>query len=219
MALGLLLAANLALWLLRRRFTPKSRRAIRLLLIAVVLIDEVGWQGWNIYAGTWRIQTMLPLHLCSAMIYVTSAALVFKRQWLRELAWFLGVGGALQALLTPELGRYGFPHFLFFQTISAHGALVAAGVFIVAVDGFRPTWQSIGRVAIIANVYMALVGLVNWTIGSNYLFIAHKPATASLLDFLGPWPWYILGLEGGGLLMVLILFAPFIRRPRRQPPA
>jgi len=26
----------------------------------------------------------------------------------------MGIGGALQALLTPDLGLYGFPHFRFF---------------------------------------------------------------------------------------------------------
>jgi len=59
------------------------------------------------------------------------------------------------------------------------------------------------------NIYMAAVGLVNWAIGSNYLFIAHKPETASLLDVLPPWPWYILYIEGLGILFVLLFYLPF----------
>jgi len=38
----------------------------------------------------------------------------------------------------------------------------------------------------------------------------HKPPTASLLDLLPPWPWYILWMEAIGLVvMCLILYLPF----------
>jgi len=47
-------------------------------------------------------------------------------------------------------------------------------------------------------------------IGSNYLFIAHKPETASLLDVLPPWPYYIAYIEVIGLVMCLILYIPFM---------
>jgi uncharacterized membrane protein YwaF len=41
------------------------------------------------------------------------------------------------------------------------------------------------------------------------MFIAHKPETASLMDMLGPWPWYILSLELVGLAVSLLLYSPF----------
>jgi uncharacterized membrane protein YwaF len=58
------------------------------------------------------------------------------------------------------------------------------------VEGHRPTLKALRNVLIGASLYTAAVGVVNWLIGSNYLFIAHKPPTASLMDALGPWPWY-----------------------------
>ncbi len=80
---------------------------------------------------------------------------------------------------------------------------------MTVVEGFRPTWKSLLRVALWINVYMAVVFGVNMLIGSNYLFVAHKPPTASLLDLLPPWPWYILWMEAIGLVMCLILYLPF----------
>jgi uncharacterized membrane protein YwaF len=37
----------------------------------------------------------------------------------------------------------------------------------------------------------------------------HPPETPSLIDLLGPWPWYILSLEAIGLVTCVILYLPF----------
>ena len=46
-------------------------------------------------------------------------------------------------------------------------------------------------------------------LGSNYLFIARKPETASLLDVLPPWPWYLPILELIAVIIVGLLYLPF----------
>jgi hypothetical integral membrane protein (TIGR02206 family) len=65
---------------------------------------------------------------------------------------------------------------------------------------------------------MAFVGLVNWLIGSNYMFIAHPPETASLIDVLGPWPWYLLSLEGIAVVVFLLLYLPYLFIDLRRKP-
>jgi hypothetical integral membrane protein (TIGR02206 family) len=79
------------------------------------------------------------------------------------------------------------------------------------VEGYRPTFQSLLRVLVWGNVYMAAVGVVNALLGSNYLFIAHKPDTPSLIDLMPPWPWYILVIELMAVVLVTLLYLPFIR--------
>lgn len=66
-----------------------------------------------------------------------------------------------------------------------------------------------GKTILYMNTYMGAVGAINKLLRSNYLFIAHKPETASLIDILGPWPWYILVLEGIGLVLFTLLYVPF----------
>lgn len=62
---------------------------------------------------------------------------------------------------------------------------------------------------------MAAVTVLNALIGSNYMFTLRKPATASLMDVLGPWPLYLISLEVIGLIMCLILYLPFALRDWR----
>jgi hypothetical integral membrane protein (TIGR02206 family) len=214
--LSLIALLNLSFVRLRQTASPESRRLIRNGMAAVLILNEAAWHLWHLFTGQWTIQTMLPLHLCSVMVFLSAFMLVTQSYAIFEYLYFLGIGAAIQALFTPDLGIYGFPHFRFFQTFISHGLILTAAVYMTVVEGYRPTWKSLGRVVVGANLYMLFVGLVNWLIGSNYLFIAHKPETPSLIDVLGPWPWYILGLEAIGLLTCLILYTPFAIRDRAK---
>ena len=219
--LAVVIVLNLAIVHYRRRFSPGQRRTLRYVLAAVLLINESLWHVWNWTTGQWTIQTMLPLHLCSLLVFLSAYLLVSGSYSIYEFVYFLGIAGASQALLTPDAGIYGFPHFRFFQVMVSHGAIVTTAIYMSVVEGYRPTWRSIGKVILVGNLYLLLVGGINGLLGSNYLFIARKPETASLLDVLGPWPWYILVMEALALLMTLLLYLPYTlrdwkasRRPR-----
>jgi hypothetical integral membrane protein (TIGR02206 family) len=216
-ALGVVLLVNLSFIWLRRDPSQRLRQNLRYALAIILIVDEFFWHLWNLTTGNWSIQTTLPLHLCSVFVFLSAYMLVTKSYAVYEYAYFLGIAGASQALLTPDAGQYGFPHFRAFQVMLSHGSIVTAAIYMTLMEGYRPTWASLKRVFIGANVYMLAVGLVNWLIGSNYLFIAHKPETASLLDVLGPWPWYILSLEAVGLALSLLLYLPFALKDWRQP--
>ncbi len=193
----------------RNKMDDQFKKRFRYGLAIASIVVESSWHIWSAIVGLWNIQEYLPLHLCSLFVILNSIMLFTRSYKIYEYSYFLGIAGALQAFLTPDAGIYGLPHFRAVQTLLAHGLLVSEGIYMTVVEGFRPTWGSIKRVMIGANLYMAFVGLVNWLLGSNYMFIAHKPVTASLLDVLGPWPWYILSLEVVGIVMCLVMYLPF----------
>ena len=97
----------------------------------------------------------------------------------------------------------------FFQTFISHGLLVTVPIYMTVVERFRPTPRSLRNVFVWGNVYLVAVTLFNLAIGSNYLFTAHKPPTASLLDVLPPWPWYIAVIELLAVVLVCLLYLPF----------
>ena len=215
-SLAVVLAINLLLLPLRRVVGEAGKRAVRYGLVAVLVGSEGFFHLWRVYAGLWNVQENLSLlHLCGLMIWVSAAALLTRNPRLYEFVYFLGVGGATQALLTPDVGPYGYPHIRFYACIVTHAAIVTTGMYLIVVERFRPTWASVRRVVTYTPVYMAFVGVANALLGSNYMFIARKPEFPSLLDMLGPWPWYVVSLIGVGLLFVLLMHLPFALAVRR----
>jgi uncharacterized membrane protein YwaF len=65
---------------------------------------------------------------------------------------------------------------------------------------------------LIAQPYLLILMGINKVLGSNYGYTMHKPPTGSVLDFFGPWPWYILGAELLMLISFLLLITPFVIR-------
>ncbi len=81
---------------------------------------------------------------------------------------------------------------------------------MVFVRGKRPTLKSLIRVLIFTNIYIILVAIINFIIGTNYLFLNRKPDAASIVDFLGPWPWSTIAMEGVIIISFIILYIPYL---------
>jgi len=214
-ALGVLVLLNL--FLLRFKSASDSTKSgIRWVLASILLINEIAWHYWNYAFGTWTVQTMLPLHLCSLLVWAGALMLITKNYRIYEFMYFMGIAGAIQALATPGLGIYGFPHFVFFQYFISHGLIITSAIYMTLVEGFRPTWKSLLRVAVWTNIYAFSVYFINSAIGSNYLMINYKPNTPSLLDRLPAWPMYILYMELIGVISILLLYLPFAAKDLRD---
>ncbi len=79
----------------------------------------------------------------------------------------------------------------------------------------RPRPGSLWRVFGILNLYTVAVGVFNAGFGTNYRYLRAKPTNASLLDFVGPWPFYILVADFSALGILGPLSLPF--RDARKP--
>lgn len=213
-ALAVLVLLNLIL-IRFRGSSEHTRQRVRWALAITLWVAEVSWHLWNYFTGQWSVQWLLPLNVCSALIWLSGFMLIFRSRTIYDFAYFLGIGAATQYLATPDLGIYGFPHFRFFQTFLSHGLLVTCAIYMTVVEGFRPTWKSLVRVFLVTNVYMLVIYFVNIALGSNYLMINAKPATASILDLLPAWPYYILDMELLGIITFILLYLPFAARNRK----
>ena len=192
------------------------RRKVRITMALVLWLNEAAWHVWNIAFGMWNIQEHLPLHACSILIWLAGFMLIFKNYRIYEFVYFMGIAGALQG---PDDARHWYlwlSPFSLLPDFHLHGLLVTSAIYMTTVEGFRPTWRSMLRVMVISNIYMVVVFFINKWIGSNYLFVAHKPVGPTLLDALPAWPWYLLFMEGLALVMFLLLYLPFMIKDWRS---
>jgi hypothetical integral membrane protein (TIGR02206 family) len=191
-----------------RRVSLSSRKWLSRFLGFLLLSYAVVFyfQETAAHALSWR--DSLPLELCNLVLIVCIIALFWPKPLITETTYFLGLGGVLQATLTPDLSR-GFPSWDYVLFFWSHGATLISIVFLITAREFRPRKGSIVRMMIVLNCYALVVGAIDAAFGWNYGYLCRKPWRASLLDYLGPWPWYLLSLEIVSFLIFLLLYLPW----------
>lgn len=162
-------------------------------------------EGWL----TWR--TLLPLELCDAALVLAVVTLLRPRRAAAEVVYFWAGSGTLLAMLTPEL-PWGFPRWEFVVFFGLHGLVLVAGLVLVFGRGLRPRSGAPWRMLGITAAWAAFVGLVNLALGTNYMYLRHKPSVATPLDWMGPWPVYIGVCSLVALSLFHLLALPFRRR-------
>jgi hypothetical integral membrane protein (TIGR02206 family) len=211
LAVAAVIAASVAVALLARRLAPPARAGLRWALVAFCTINWLGWDAWQLANGVWSLAYSLPLQLCILSVPVSALMLATRSARIFETLYFWCFAGATQALITPDLQAtgYSFPHFRYWIFFTSHGSIYLAVAFAAAAWSFRPTWRSLPRAFLATNLLLAVVGLVNWLTGGNYMFIARKPAYPTLIDALGPWPWYIIALELIAAAAFVLVYLPY----------
>ncbi|HWB58120.1 MAG TPA: TIGR02206 family membrane protein [Chthoniobacteraceae bacterium] len=186
----------------------RTRRNIALGLAAVLLANKpaVYWTILVMEKQGWR--DSLPMYMCDWSGLAAIAALLWRGQTPYEMAYFWGLGGTLQAMVTPDLS-FDFPDIRFLTFFISHGGTLVAVAFLTFAVRMRPWPVSLLRIILWSNVYLLVAGVVDWSLDENYGYLRAKPGHASLLDHLGPWPWYILSLEGAAIVSFLIYYCPF----------
>jgi hypothetical integral membrane protein (TIGR02206 family) len=208
-------SAAASVWVARRH----SGRGLRIWALALALLILAGWVGEYVadaVRGVWTVKYDLPLQLTDAVSAAAVLALLTRRALLVELVYFWSLTASLQALLTPDLG-HGFPSVYYFTYFSYHTGAVAAACFLVFGCRIYPRPAAFLRVFALTLGFAAVAGAADLLTGGNYMYLRNKPAHNSLLNLMGPWPWYIVSTAGlaVGMLLALQLLADAVRHRQR----
>jgi hypothetical integral membrane protein (TIGR02206 family) len=176
--------------LLGRRLPPRVEPSVRRTtgLVILVVCGPFEVVDWLRDVGHW--QTSLPLQISDFAWLVAGVALLTGSAGWSALLYYWGLTLSLQGVLTPDLADV-FPDPQFFGYWVRHLSPVWAAVYLVGA-GVGPTWRGYRFVLALTTLWAATVMMLNARFGSNYGYLNAKPVTHSLLDFLGPWPWYVL---------------------------
>ena len=187
----------------RRRGTAADRRAGRA-LAAVIAAAYLAEHATYAARGEWTTSVNLPFHLSDAVTLVAVAALWRPQtRLLVEALFFWALSASLQAVLSPSLDE-PFPDVLYFTYFATHGGAVVAACLLVFGCRRLPRRGAVVRVYGLTVAFALAAAVASAATGGNYMFLRAKPPRASLLDLLGPWPWYILA---GAVLALAVLLA------------
>ena len=187
----------------------------------LVMSSYIIWTILEIIAGTFDLKLHLPIHLCRMANLLLPLVMVTRSFFFYEILYFWGLSGMLQAVITPDIAA-GFPHFQFFRFWFAHHGMIIALIYATVVYDMRPNLKSVWKAMLALNIFLLISIIANILLDANYFWICGKPINQlgehvpSLLDYLGPWPWYILVAEFVALAHFLIAYIPFIYIKRGQ---
>jgi hypothetical integral membrane protein (TIGR02206 family) len=184
-------------------------------LAAVLVANEVAELIYIGRVDAPSLRQHLPFQLCDWVMVACVVALLLRRRLAYEMAYFWGLCGSLQAVLTPDL-REDFPHFHFFTFMIAHALVIVTVIYLTLGMRMRPYPRSLARIFAWSQVYLVVTAAIDWALGANYGYLCRKPQGRSLLDALGPWPWYLLSLQAIALAMFALVYAPFALADARR---
>ena len=186
-----------------------TERLYKNVLFGVFAIREVLIHGYYIYAGVFSLKDSLPLHLCN-ISYIMSLICLFKFvPILYEFVLLLGMVGASMSFITPEM-THGYHPFLAFDYYLSHGLIIFMPMYYFFVDKIRPREGSWLKVFILGNIILGTVGLINYYLGSNYIFLCDPPKVDNPL-VTGGFPYHIYGFEIIGSIFIGSLYYLFSR--------
>src|SRR2546430_12401146 len=104
---------------------------VRMIITVLSILRIMNYVAYIVFIrsrGVVDWQDMLPMQMCDwGMVVVIVAMWTGSQRWF-EVAYFWGIGGTLQAVLTPNL-RFGFPDW-------------RSSVFLLPIVGSSSVWSS-----------------------------------------------------------------------------
>jgi len=178
----------------KKYLSKSSQNIISYFLVFFVFINFPIWVILEMIAGSFDLKLHLPLHLCRFANLLLPLAIYKKNNTLFQILFYWGLSAMFQAIFTPDI-THDFPHFHYFRYIAAHHLLVITIIYYVVVFDFKPTISGLKKAFIALNAFLIVALIFNIILEANYFWLMDKPPAGSLLDFMGPWPWYILVAE------------------------
>jgi hypothetical integral membrane protein (TIGR02206 family) len=176
-------------WIGRRQTESQARLLGRVLGALTMAIFSVALVYKLVQPS---IAHSVPLQLCDLAELTAAYALWSQRNWAFALAYYWGLPLSSQALITPDLNAPDFPGHSFLTFFALHLLVVWAAIYLTWGYGMRPGWRSYRFAVITTLAWGSFTFIFNTIAGTDYGFLNRKPLNASLLSFLGPWPFYVL---------------------------
>ncbi|MDR1570783.1 MAG: TIGR02206 family membrane protein [Oscillospiraceae bacterium] len=203
--------------------------------VGIILICGIIFRGWNAAriirgASIWLaalvavqialvplggasiLRNALPFHLCSFTAMLTIPMLWRRDERLFQFCWYLGMPGALLALIFPAVGYSPWPQLARALFLAIHAVLFMAPILLRAL-GMVPRREGAWYAFLIGNALLIGALIANRLVDTNYMFLSSAPTGTPLvwIEKNGKAA-YIASLECAALVLIWLLSRATARR-------
>lgn len=201
--------------LAKRKWKPKRQWFVLHTMACLISLTVLVFHLYKMALGNYAITTDLPLYLCSLLGLIIPVFTYYRKYWMYEILLFWIIGGTLQAVLTPDI-PLGFPSFDYFRYWVVHLGLLTVIFYATFVFNFRPKLKSVFKSFFSLQVYVLIMVFINKLLNANYFYLNEKPKSASLLDYFGEWPLYIIVVQLIIIPLFLLIYLPFYLSQKKK---
>ena len=198
----------------KERLNDEQQKNMLHLFACLVSFTVVAFHLYSISLGGYNVATDLPLYLCSFMALLIPVFTYFRKLWMFEILLFWIIAGTSQGVITPDI-PIGFPSFDYFRYWLVHLGLLSIIFYAIFVFKMKPTLKSVFKSFLALQVYVIFMITINYALKANYFYLNQKPESASLLDYFGTWPYYIVVCQIIVIPFFLLIYLPFYLAERK----
>ena len=194
-------------------FTEKKATFAKIVAIAVLGVKIAELLFRHHYYGE-TVAELLRLHLCPIVIILSIFMMFFHSEVLFQPVYFWSIG-AFFAILMPDI-RDGMSNFASQSFFITHFFILFSTAYAFVHFRFRPTKVGFLCSFLLLVTLAFIMYFVNNKLGTNFLYVNHPPVTKSLMDFMGPWPYYIFSLAGIDIAISFFMYLPFRKNKKSK---
>ena len=168
----------------------------------VLAVSVAVTEGILLLEGRW--QEAIPLHLCSVSAIAALALAWGTKGWALDFLWYLGMPGALLALLFPAPAVSRYQALLDLSYMATHALILVIPAYALR-RGQRVRRGRIRHMLLTVHVLALAAVAANSILGTDYMFLMAPPyGTPLCVPYRMGYGWYMLSLEGLVLAMLCI---------------
>lgn len=203
-----------------KKLSAKHRNIMRIIIASIVLFLELLKDGVAIAAGNFYIGH-LPFHLCGISFILISFSIFKRNKTVENFLYYIGIPGAMFALLTPDWTRLPCINFFHMHSFTIHMFLVLYPFVLVASGEVKPDLKSMPKCLLLLLGFAVPALALNVLFDQNFMFLSRTDNISFLVlfeDIFGAHQWaFPILLPIVMLVMALpLLIARKIKRARQS---
>ena len=178
----------IALSLLFFRRSERAKRILMIILVSILLFFEIASRVVNMIITTdysWQniMKIIVPMHMCSVMVWVLIVSVFTKKQFLYNFAAVGGFLATIAFLLYPAVGlnRVYMSFTCLYSTISHTIGFVCA-VLLMSLGFAKFEWRKIWQMFLCFGIMFGWGALLDFVIfpGEDYMYLRNDPLELGL---------------------------------------